>query len=274
MPRPRTAWIAFALAVGAVAVAQDLESLVAMLATDASPKVRSQAALELAAFPGDAAVDPLIAALRQDSNPMVRGASARALGMQGSARAYASLVRASRDPDAFVSKWAGWGVRQVLAVAPSVQVGLTGLVIRGGVKPAEATIQLQATMLDVLMATGRFDVATTIDFGDDAQAAGGAAVEPVAVELQGDIAQVTGDAMNATVTLAIRAVTPAGMVAWSGRASGTAKGEPAPPPDPDDDEWSPKPEPKDARFLAVTDAARAAGRALVEGLAAARKERK
>ena len=258
---------AFILLLASPAFAQAVGPLTEALGTDPSPKVRSQAALALAAYPADpAAVAALAQALRDDA-PLGRGAAARALGQLKTPGAFTSLSVAARDRDPFVSKWAGWAVRQVLAAAKTVEIGLRGLVSRGGVKPDDATKAFQEGVLDTLLATGRFDIGGTIDFSDEPPVA--AAPPQVAhVELEGEVASVTGDAKVAQATVLVRAVTPSGYVAWSGRASGSGRGGPPPPPGPDDDEWTIRPSGTDARLEAISDAGKAAGRLLADGLAA------
>ena len=258
---------ALILLLASPAFAQATGSLTEALGSDPSPKVRSQAALALAAYPADpAAVAALARALRDDS-PMVRGSAARALGQLRTPGAFTSLSVAARDRDPFVAKWAGWAVKQVLAAAQTVEIGLRGLVSRAGVKSDDATKAFQEGVLDTLLSTGRFDIGGTLDFSEDPPPVAGPP-QVAHVELEGEVSSVTGDAKVAQATVLIRAVTPSGYVAWTGRASGSGKGGPPPPPGPDDDEWTIRPSGTDARLEAISDAGKVAGRMLADGLAA------
>lgn len=250
------------IAIGIAAMAADTDALVEALRTDPSPKVRSQAALKLATLPADENVLELIVALRNDKSPLVRGACARALGMLGSPKAYRDLDRAAHDQDAFVAKWSNWALLRVIASAPVMAITIKGLVATGRFKSEDATLAFQESVLMTLIETGRFDVAATIDFDENQETSN----DVVTIELRGEVTQVTGDALMATASVAVSALTPTGNVVWRGRASGSATGEPPPQPDPDEDEWTIRPEGKDARVLAIGEAGKAAARALAEAL--------
>jgi hypothetical protein len=265
--------LVLAILLPAVALADAVASLVASLASDGSPKVRAQAAISLASFPDDPATAPALVSAMADASPIVRGAVARSLGQVKATGAFVALAAAARDRDAFVAKWAGWGARQVVAGSGSVSIGLRGLAARGGPRQDELTKAFQEGVLERLLADRRFDVGSSVDFSDevagaDVAAAGGVAVH---LELEGEVASVGGDELAATAGVVVRAVTPSGFVAWTVKGSGSGTGKPPPPPGPDDDEYTVRAPGVDARPLAVADAGRAAGSALLDAMEAEKR---
>jgi hypothetical protein len=81
--------------------ATDVPGIVKALKSDPDEKVRTQAALALAARPNEAAAAlPDLEAALKDPSPFVREAAARAIGAQGPAAAHAvpALVAACKDP--------------------------------------------------------------------------------------------------------------------------------------------------------------------------------
>ncbi|MBM4396145.1 MAG: HEAT repeat domain-containing protein [Deltaproteobacteria bacterium] len=265
--------LVLAILLPGLALADAVASLVASLASDGSPKVRAQAAISLASYPEDPATAPALVAAIADASPIVRGAVARSLGQVKAAGAFVALATAARDRDAFVAKWAGWGARQVAAWSGSVSIGLRGLAARGGPRQDELTKASQEGVLERLLAEARFDVGSSVDFSDevagaDVARAGGASVH---LELEGEVASVGGDELAATATVSMRAVSASGFVVWTVKGSGSGTGKPPPPPGPDDDEYTIRAPGVDARPLAVADAGRAAGSALLDAMEAEKR---
>lgn len=266
------------LAPGVWAAAPTVEDLVGLLGGNRSPKVRAQAALNLAGIESadDRVIDALVRGL-EDEAPMVRGSCAKALGNFASIRTFQPLAKAALDADPFVAKWAGWAVRRVVAAAPVVTVGLRKLAVSAGPLTEPATKAFQEGVLAVVVAGRRFDIPPSFDFSDEVKEADdpadsgqrkdAAAGSPVVhLELEGELLERAGDPVLTTATVTMRAVCASGFAVWTGTTSATAKGIPTPPPSEDDDEFSLRPEPVDALLPAMKEAGKGIARQFVESV--------
>jgi len=235
------------------------EALIRVLATDDSPRVRAQAALGLAtkgAAPG--VIKALIKAL-EDENRIVRGSAAKSLGALRSTRAFPALCRAAFDNQAFVSKWAKKSAKLVLSSASLIEFNVRGLVSRKGSQRDQLTKAYQEGVLEELLGREGFDVASYMDFREDADEE--QSKRKVTLVFEGRVTKVSGDRRKATAEVDLKAVAVPGLVLWKGRGSGKGEGGEPPPPDPYDDVYSTVEGPEDAKAMAVNAAGRSAAAA-------------
>jgi hypothetical protein len=196
-----------------------------------------------------------------------------ALGSGDAFLCYKALADAAQDPDPFVARWASWGVRMAMASARVLNIRVRGLAADPGPLQDDLTRSYQQGVLEVLLGSGRFDVAGMIDFHDDYDAAPNPTKVPgdgsggsLEATLEGDI-RVEGDGVEATALGTIRVVTPGGFVAYDLAVRKPGRQGPTPPLPPDADEYTIRPEPEDARVVAATAAGAAAGNMLLEAIA-------
>ena len=149
--------------------AEALDTLVAVLTSDPSPRVRAQAALALRPRAEEAA--PALQSALRDDSPVVRAAAARVLADAAPESAWPFLLDAARDSDALVCKWARSAACRLLGRAEHVQFDVRRMSARVGVSRDWSDKVFQEEILTALLATNRFDVTRTLDFGDEAPAA-------------------------------------------------------------------------------------------------------
>lgn len=259
--------------------------LIRILATDSSPKVRAQAAIGLASRPPNSEVIAALSAALADDAAIVRGSAARSLGSIGGEETFAPLCRAAKDPDRFVSKWARWAAWQVAGRTRTIVFSLGEVRVDPGRLPRgtsrkvsiladDMTKSLQDGVLQVLVGTGRFDVASGMDFSDEVEGLG--PVEPrdsrrfgVRLDIRGQVAKVSGDEHQAEVEVRIEVLGLDGVVLWEGTARGVGSSSATAGEDDYVDEYTIPSEPVDARVRAAEAAGRAAGEELSRALSPA-----
>jgi hypothetical protein len=217
-----------------------LETIVAVLSMDPSPRVRAQAALALRPRATEAAAS-LQAALR-DESPVVRAAAARALADAAPQSALADLLEASRDDDALVCRWARAATCRLLGRADRVQFEVRRMAARVAAPADWSDKVFQEEILTALLVSSRFDVARALDFGDEAPAADDLVVRdwhlgpvfappeapplpspvPAALRGQADVVERSSEGVRVRAELTLESMT--GTLLWRGDA--TAWGRP------------------------------------------------
>jgi len=254
-----------------------LDSLIAMLASDPSPRVRAQAALALKPHAGT--VTQILVDALHDPSPVVRAAAARALTDGAPESAYRAIVQAVDDDDPLVQRWARTAACRLLGRAERVRFDVRQMIAVVSAPSDWAGKVFQEEVLTHLLSASRFDVTKEIDFSDEAPMEAPAeivvrdwkkgpefpqeappvqAVDPIAVALRGTAGVIDRNADGVRVRVRLALESMSGTTLWSGDATAWGKRLEAGTGDPDE-------EPGD--LVALRTAARTVARLLLGTLA-------
>lgn len=248
------------------------ERLIEALASDSSPRVRTQAALALEPSASDPEVGRALLKALHDADPVVRAAAAKALREAAGPEAFHDLGWAAVDPDPLVAKWAGLALRRVIARAEAVRVDVGDLISRTGYDNDLSSKTFQEVVLERLVRDPRYDLGADMDFREHA---GGPGRRPIVslrvtgvafLDAMASDPEHPADPPTAEVRVMLRVLAPSGFVVYEVEASGRGHSD-TPPPDPDADEYSLPPPTVDGRLQALRQAAQVAVEELATRLA-------